>query len=269
MPDGPAKRPLALTTPWVKGDDIKRLQRAINKRRRARKLSVIEVDGTWGPETDEVARETAYVLGLTAKPIAGPVSLDIQNLILDPDQRTQAQLKRAERRLKALVHSADAVVRRHLEHVGKTERPAGSNRGPGIIDRCQKHMLGYAGYFWCGAFVGYFLETVGGVAISRRRIVYTPAIVADARARVNGFTGWFPVSQAREGDLALFDWNSRDSETANHVELVVRNLGGGRLDCVGGNTSKGGQNNNGGGIYRQERKAGLIGVARPRYGAPA
>jgi len=53
--------------------------------------------------------------------------------------------------------------------------------------------------------------------------------------------------------------------TANHVELVVKNLGDGRLECVGGNTSKGGQNNNGGGIYRQPRNAGLIGVARPRY----
>ena len=40
---------------------------------------------------------------------------------------------------------------------------------------------------------------------------------------------------------------------------------GGLLDCVGGNTSKGGQDNNGGGVYRQQRKAGLIGVARPRY----
>ena len=74
-----------------------------------------------------------------------------------------------------------------------------------------------------------------------------------------------PPEHARAGDFALFDWKANDGVTANHVEIVVRNLGGGRLDCVGGNTSKGGQDNNGGGVCRKQRKAGLIGVARPRY----
>ncbi len=267
MATSKAKRPLTLTSPLTKGADVTALQGSINKRRKARNLPPIGIDGEWGPETDSVAREIAYVLGIDTKPIVGPMSMYVQDLIHDPDQRNPTQLRRAERRRKALNQSADAVVRQALGHVGKTEKPAGSNRGPGIIDTCQKHMLGYAGYFWCGAFVGYFVETVGGVAISRRRIVYTPSIVADAKNRVNGFSGWHPSTQARVGDLALFDWTPSDGVVANHVELVVRNLGGGKLECVGGNTSKGGQDNNGGGIYRQERKGGLIGVARPRYAA--
>jgi hypothetical protein len=260
-------RPLTLTTPFTTGPDVIALQKAVNKRRRARRLATIEVDGEWGPETDAAVRETAWVLGISKKRIGGLISPEVQLLIHEPDLRTKAQRARAKKRLAQLAHSADAVVRAALKHVGKTETPAGSNRGPGIISRCQKAMLGYDGYFWCGAFVGYFLEKTGGVPISRKRIVYTPAIVADAKAKVNGFSGWYPVDAARPGDLALFDWMPSDGVPANHVELVVRKLGGGRLECVGGNTSKGGQDNNGGGIYRQERKSGLIGVARPRYAA--
>jgi hypothetical protein len=258
-------RPLTLTTPFTTGPDVRTLQRAVNKRRKARSLNTIAVDGEWGPITDDAVRETAWVLGIAKKRISGPVSPDVQMLIRDPDMRNATQLARAKKRRKRLAHSADAVVRAALKHVGRTESPAGTNRGPGIISRCQKAMLGYDGYLWCGAFVGYFLEKTGGVPISRKDIVYTPAIVADAKAKVNGFSGWHPVASARPGDLALFDWDSGDVVPANHVELVVRNLGGGRLECVGGNTTKGGQNNNGGGIYRQERKFGLIGVARPRY----
>ena len=258
-------RPLTLTTPYTTGPDVKALQQAVNKRRKARNLNTIPADGEWGPITDDAVRETAWVLGIAKDRISGVVSPDVQLLIYDPDMRNATQMARAKKRLKRLRHSADAVVKAALKHVGETERPAGTNRGPGIISRCQKAMLGYDGYFWCGAFVGYFLERTGGVPISRKNIVYTPAIVADAQSKVNGFSGWHPPEHARPGDLALFDWHANDGVPANHVEIVVRNLGGGLLDCVGGNTSKGGQDNNGGGVYRQQRKAGLIGVARPRY----
>ena len=258
-------RPLTLTTPFTEGPDVKALQRAVNKRRKARGLFTIDVDGEWGPETDAAVRETAWVLGIPKDHISGVVPPDVQFLIRHPDMRSAEQRARAKKRREKVGHSPDAVVHAALNHVGKTESPAGSNRGPGIISRCQKAMLGYDGFFWCGAFVGFFLERIGGVPISRSRIVYTPAIVADAKAKANGFSGWHSVESAKPGDLALFDWMPHDGVTANHVELVVRNLGGGRLECVGGNTSKGGQNNNGGGIYRQVREAGLIGVARPRY----
>jgi hypothetical protein len=259
-------RPLTLTSPFTKGPDIKALQRAVNKRLRARRLYAIEVDGEWGPDTDTAVRETAWVLGITKDTLDGLVSVDVQLLIHDPAKRTAAMKKLAKKRKGKLRRSPQAVVNAALRYVGKTESPAMSNRGPGIISRCQKAMLGVDGFFWCGAFVGYFLEKVGGVPISRKRIVYTPSIVADAKAKANGFEGWHPVAEARPGDLALFDWMINDGITANHVEIVVRNLGGGKLECVGGNTSKGGQDNNGGGIYRQIRSGGLIGVARPRYG---
>jgi hypothetical protein len=259
-------RPLTLTTPFTTGPDIKALQRAMNKRRRARGLSRVDVDGQWGPDTDAAVRETAWFLGITKDQIDGLVSADVQFLLRNPGQRTAEQKARAKSRKAKLAHSPQAVLNAALRYVDKTEMPAGTNRGPGIISRCQKAMLGYDGYFWCGAFVGYFLEKVGGVPISRSRIVYTPAIVADAKAKVNGFEGWHPVADAKPGDLALYDWNSHDDVVANHVEIVIRNLGNGRLECVGGNTSKGGTNNNGGGIYRQIRSMGLIGVARPRYG---
>lgn len=151
------------------------------------------------------------------------------------------------------------------KYVGVTESPAGSNKGPYPISDCQKLWLGHDGYYWCGAFAGYALLKGGLDGLVGKYIVYTPSIVADAKAGRNGFASWHPISEAKPGDLALYDWNKGDNTVANHVELVVKNLGNGQLECIGGNTAKGGTNNNGGGIYRQVRSAGLIGVARPRW----
>jgi len=163
-------RPLTLTTPYTTGPDVRALQRAVNKRRKARHLNTIAVDGEWGPVTDDTVRETAWVLGIAKKRIAGSISPDIQLVIRKPELRDATQLARAKKRLEMLASSPEAVVKAALAHVGKTESPADSNRGPGIISRCQRAMLGYDGFFWCGAFVGYFLEKTGGVPISRKRM---------------------------------------------------------------------------------------------------
>lgn len=264
------QRPLAVTTPFVRGEDVGALQRAINRRLEARGSDYrVDVDAEFGPDTMDTGQIVAYVLGVGTDKQDDLLSEQEQEVIRDPDKRNETQLKRASERRKLLDDlleprgGAQAVIKYALRFEGRTESPAGSNCGAGIIDDCQKWALGYSGFFWCGAFVGYCAHKAAGCVFSKKNVVYTPAIVADAKARRNGFSGWCPVSQAKPGDFALFNWPG--GEFVDHVEIVIRNLGGGRLECVGGNTCEGKLDNNGGGIYRQVRQSGLAGVARPRY----
>lgn len=264
------KRPLAVMTPLAQGEDVGALQRAINQRLEARgSRARVEVDGEFGPDTMDTGQIVAYVLGVGTDKQDDVLSENEQAIIRDPGKRNQTQLRRAAERQKLLKDLLEpsggpqAVVKYAMRFEGRTESPRGSNCGPGVIDDCQKWALGYTGFFWCGAFVGYCAHKASGCVFSKRNIVYTPSIVADAKARRNGFSGWHPVSAAKPGDFALFNWPG--GEFVDHVEIVVRNLGDGRLECIGGNTSEGTLNNNGGGIFRQIRKSGLAGVARPRY----
>lgn len=264
------QRPLAVTTQFVRGEDVRALQHAINLRLEARESDHrVDVDGEFGPDTMDTGQIMAYVLGVGTDKQDDVLSPHEQEVIRDPAKRNETQLKRAAERRKLLDDLLEprggprAVIEYARRFEGRTESPRGSNHGPGIIDDCQKWALGYSGFFWCGAFVGYCTHKAAGCIFSKRNIVYTPAIVADAKARRNGFSGWYSVNQAKPGDFALFNWPG--GEFVDHVEIVVRNLGEGSLECIGGNTSKGQLNNNGGGIYRQVRKSGLVGVARPRY----
>ena len=262
------RRRLNLTSPLMRGEDVEILQRAINKRLAARGTKHrIEADGECGPDTIDAARHVAFALGVGEKLLSESITPSTQRVIISPGLRNPVQLVRAQQRARHLAEEfrrgPEAVIREARKHVGKTERPSGSNRGPGIVSACQKWALGNDGWFWCGAFVGYVVHKTAGVVFSKKRIVYTPAIVADAKAGTNGFEGWYPVRQAKPGDLALFNWPG--GQFVDHVEIVAKNLGGGRLLCIGGNTGMGGRQNNGGGIYEQERRTGLAGVARPRY----
>jgi len=254
----------------TQGKDIGVLQRAINNRLEGRGSDYrVDVDDEFGPDTMDTGQIVAFVLGVGTDRQDDLLSEHEQEVIRDPDKRNETQLKRAADRRELLDDLLEprggpqAVIKYALRFEGRTESPAGSNRGPGIIDDCQKWALGYSGFFWCGAFVGYCAHKAAGCVFSKRNVVYTPAIVADAKARRNGFEGWHSVGEAKPGDFALFNWPG--GQFVDHVEIVIRNLGGGRLECIGGNTGEGGQQNNGGGIFRQARQGGLAGVARPRY----
>lgn len=176
--------------------------------------------------------------------------------------------RRTRRRQLAKIHhpGARATVEAALKHVGRTESPPGSNRGVGIIDQCQIHWLGYAGFAWCGAFAGYHVQKHGGVDAITKRIVYCPWIDEDARAGVNGLLDRVPLDAGRPGDLCVFDWQHDGTE--DHVGIIVENHGNGWYSCVEGNTSfdNSGSQSNGGAVALRKRHNSLFGlIARPAY----
>lgn len=161
---------------------------------------------------------------------------------------------------------ARATVDAALRSVGVTENPPGSNRGPGIIDRCQMDIIGYAGVAWCGCFAGYHARRFGGVSGVSSRVAYCPYIDEDAQAHRNGFVGKVPLTEGQPGDFCVFDWEHDGRE--DHVGIIVENLGNGLYRTVEGNTSfdNNGSQANGGAVALRTRSSSLFGlIARPAY----
>lgn len=256
----PKRRALVLTSPYMKGKDVKRFQQALNARLRARKSGLrVEADGEYGPETNAAYREVAYALGLNDETIAKGPTVGAQRIVEDPDTRTPDQLKLAKKRAKE-GGSVDKVLRWCESKVGTTERPSGSNRGA-EIDKWQAE-FGIHGTFWCGAFVGYAVRRVGGVPIGNS-VVYTPSILSAAHSRTGGYEGFYAWKDRRPGDLVLMRFPGGSRDPVHHVGIYV-----GDGITIEGNTSSGnaGDQSNGGGVFKRKRDPSVIvGCARPRY----
>lgn len=176
------------------------------------------------------------------------------------------QLANARRSL-AILRARRKAVTWAMIKTGTVEHPPGSNKGPGISE-WEKRWLGYDGYSWCGAFAGCALEAGGVKGLVGARIVYTPAILEDARAGKNGFEKLVPLEKARRGDLILMDFEAGGAPVM-HVG-VARDWyrGGGVIKTIEGNTSSGtvGSQDNGGGVFPRVRpRSVIVGVARPRW----
>jgi hypothetical protein len=91
----------------VRGNDVKKLQRSLNKRLKARDAPnhIVKVDGEFGPKTRSAMVYAAYLLG-AEKSIydgmkTGSVTQAEQRFVMNPAHRDQPTLTRARRRLAA------------------------------------------------------------------------------------------------------------------------------------------------------------------------
>jgi murein DD-endopeptidase MepM/ murein hydrolase activator NlpD len=95
----PVRRTLKIADPLLAGEDVAALQRALNARLKARRLSPLAVDGAYGPTTHAVALDVAWQLGIGLSIAAAqPLSPMKQKLIRSPRMRNPTQLKRARLR---------------------------------------------------------------------------------------------------------------------------------------------------------------------------
>lgn len=246
----------------MRGDDVRRLQTAVNNRLAAfgRRFEGVKVDGQYGPHTQDEVRRVAWWLGVANKHIEGPTPPWVQRLIEHPGLRNPVQRARARARKPKKIAGPTAVIAWEKTKVGLKESPAGSNWGPGVSTFLKLWGLGPAP--WCGAFQGYGLKEIGHVPVTGR-ITYCPYIVEDAKAGRNGFSGWHSWSDRRNGDLVLCSFDG--SGVAEHVEMVVDAASG---QTIGGNTSSdeaGSQSNGGMVAYKHRPSTVILGVARPRW----
>jgi len=151
------------------------------------------------------------------------------------------------------VTTAAQVTAAALKHVGTVENPPGSNQTVfGVL-------YGWNGVPWCDIFVSEMgKEASGGYALLGK-FAYTPT-----------HANWF-ASQGRFGStpipgaIVFFDWDGgKDRSGIDHVEVVIRNLGGGMFITVGGNTGSPE------GVHIVQRSMALVvGFGYPNYnGSP-
>lgn len=263
-------RDLALTSPEMRGEDVRELQHVLNERlAHYRSRTRIKVNGIYDRETLHAVAGVARAEGLHH--YEGIQS--VQRLILHPHLRNPHEIamehKRAEERKRAtaLAHAQGAhgllpAIAAHAKHyVGVHESPSGSNWGHPHPAAWEERFGFKSGVSWCGCFAGSMLMDAGGHCTSR--VAFCPFIEADARSGVNGFEKWVPnhTEGVGLGWFALFNWNG--GSEPEHVEIVLE-VHSDHLVCVGGNTS--GTNPSDGGMvaFMQRPYKFTVGYAKPR-----
>jgi murein DD-endopeptidase MepM/ murein hydrolase activator NlpD len=96
-PGGP--RTLKLVTPRMRGSDVLKLQRLVNRRFEEWKIGIrIGEDGEYGPETRKAARRVAYGLGTATAEFRRGITPALRSKLRRPSRRSAAELERAKAR---------------------------------------------------------------------------------------------------------------------------------------------------------------------------
>ncbi len=281
----PVHRPLALSTPFMKGDDVLALQEAVKGGLNHCKVDwlPLETDGEFGSQTIHAAAFYGWILGMTEASRrklrkGGMLAEPIQEVLRNPEKRGDDYRKRAEERKdrlkemrKAHKQGPKAAVAYAKSMIGVTEDTGAENVGDDVVRKGKKGGVtfweaawGFGACFWCLCFASYCVKLIGGAQISGN-CCHAGEIERMAKARTNGWVA-VPPSEAKAGDIALYQFEG--SAEPDHGELVVGPLKDGKFNDVGGNTSpdSGGSQNNGGGVYAKLRDPGILTcVARPLY----
>ncbi|HEY6731918.1 MAG TPA: hypothetical protein VI039_12960 [Solirubrobacterales bacterium] len=265
-------RPLTLHTPILSGADVKALQGQINEQFDHLKIDrTIAVDGDLGRETFAAAKQVAIGLGAQGSGLRKlkreTISEGVQKLIRGRKRTVLEQAAAARRtgyrRKLRKRHATDAgerAVALGRQLLGTKEVPEGSNWGGKVEDFIR--FTGYTGpVFWCGCFACWVVVKLGGARIPTRiRLGYAPYITADALAGVNGLKA-VRAEDARPGDIVCL-WGGQ------HIEVVAGVPRSGSVLCLGGNTTAGGQESNGGEVAENFRSISDFDrgiVARPDW----
>jgi hypothetical protein len=238
VPAGGRKpRTLLLTTPYMKGRDVVRVQRAL----------AVDDDGEYGPVTAGAASAWKRRAGYPDSAIDTTLTEQDQRYLLAKDELPGAFGRRAAARARVLASVTDVPERAVAEMeqwVGLRERPPGSNKVPALGKVARELDLSdwyqRMGWPWCAFAVFLAALRVGGRSAEeglrqgKFNALYCPAILAEAQAGRFGMRV-VAASQAARGDLVLFDW-SPQGDPADHIGRLVRPPSGGAVATVDGNS---------------------------------
>ena len=117
--------------------------------------------------------------------------------------------------------------------------------------------------WWCMLFVSMCLDECGEIDAIGGFSFNTDYTVNKVRQHPEAY--FVSVYDAQRGDVVIFDWGG-DGAT-DHVGFVEKNLGGGTLQTIEGNTSgnNAGSQSAGNGVWRRQRSYGIAYVIRPAY----
>lgn len=261
-------RRLALTSPEIRGEDVRTLQHILNERlEHYRSRHRIDVNGIYDRDTAHVVSEIAYLEGLHT--YDGTVG--VLRAIEHPHLRNPQELAVAKQRKKAREAADKAIggtvvglariVALAEHYVGVQERPPGSNWGSPYPAKWEEEFGFDSGVSWCGCFAGGMIVLAGGHVTSR--VAFCPYVEADARSKTNGFDLWVPnhTEGVEPGWTVLYNWVG--GSEPQHIGIVKR-VTPDFIETIEGNTS--GSNPSDGGMVAIERRSYnfTVGYARPR-----
>lgn len=271
-------RELRLNTPYMKGEDVRAVQKALKVKR----------DGEYGPATASAVAAWKWRAGYARKDINNGIGIRGQRYLLDAKNYPlpDSYRDRARKRLKAGYKEGQGLAivtaeQMRVQSLGTMigwanvpilEKPAGTNLVPDFtkydktykVDRnlCPEIIGSHAGYPWCARSV-FLAELINGGKTAQMGLVhrqfnalYCPEILNLASKgsfgmRVVGY------GDARPGDLVLFNF---DGGVVDHVGKLIKKISTSEIFTVEGNTSADdrGSQNNGGGVFTRHRNTSLV-----------
>ena len=149
--------------------------------------------------------------------------------------------------------------------IAEARRSLGMSGRPNKITKeyASRHGDEFLSAAWCDMAVTYWARHSGnaGAVLPGGDRAYTPWHAEDFQKIGRWHTGTTAnVDRAKPGDIVFFDWGSSNSIGAiDHVGVVEKVLGGGRLQTIEANTDNA--------CKRRVRGSGVIaGYGRPAYG---
>lgn len=240
---GPAvHRGLHLTSPLVRGADVRALQVAVNEELEHRRLAwrQVEVDGSFGPRTLHACAFLGWVLGFSGRRLDATtgsqprLSKRSQQVLRDPRRRAPAERVRERlrrRKVRALRRAHQegpaAAVAYIREMAAKGVHETGSTNTGELVDRWQAY-FGLHAQPWCGCFAGYAAKAVGG-SQATTWFPYGPSIAADAAVGRNGVRR-VAFDAAEPGDVLVL-WGG------DHIATAMARPNGNTIATGEGNTS--------------------------------
>lgn len=237
-------RVLSLTSPRMKGNDVK------NAQRRLREYGAWtgKIDGVFGEQTARACSQAKWTLGYREKNIRPTYGTSLDEYLSGKRKPNRWMLRRAKARKPKNLGAAALVVAK--SYIGTKESPPDSNR------TMFSNWYGIIGP-WCLMFVTYCFNNVGAKHFKPGvRWAYCPYMVNDARAQRYGLTV-VPKDKVQPGDIVLFDW--KNDGISDHVGIVETKPNRyGDFKSVEGNTSMGNDSDGGAVMLRQRNTKQVI-----------
>lgn len=240
-------RTLKLTSPNMKGPDVKSAQKSL------RKYYTGKIDGVYGEATALATKQAKFMLGYRSNNIDSVYDTKFVKYLSGASKPTLLMQQRISARAKKTSLGV-AALECAMQSIGVSEHPPGSNKVP------FSNWYGINGP-WCAMFVTYAFVQAGSKAFKKgERYAYCPYMLADAKAHRNNLT-LVQAKDVRTGDIVLFDW--KKDGIADHVGIVSFPPGKTTtFTSVEGNTS--GTNPSDGGMVAQmtRKTTDVIGFVR-------
>lgn len=155
--------------------------------------------------------------------------------------------------------TAKKIIKWAQGQIGYKESPANSNKTK------YGKWYGLNGRPWCVIFLwaAFYKNKAEKLFYGGKKTAYAPDLYNYYKKHDQTFKD---MTKAKAGDIVFFDFNANGMP--DHVGFTEKNLGGGYVQTIEGNTSSTNQANGGRVERRKRHKSVILGFARPKYDKP-